>query len=80
MNILGNANVRKATDDYWLASPSYFYCDGAHGWYVGTNGNFYSYYVYDTYGVRPTVSLSPGVEYVDGGDGSMANPYVVKMN
>ena len=27
-------------------------------------------------GVRPTISLIPGIEYTDG-DGSMANPYVV---
>ena len=78
-NILNNSNARKTGQYYWLASPGCFYYGYAYGRSVDTRGVMSYDRVYYAYGVRPAVSLSPGVEFVDGGDGSMANPYVVKM-
>lgn len=79
MNILNNSNARKTEQYYWLASPYYFYINRAVGRYVGASGVMGSDTVVDrTYGVRPAVSLTPGIEYSDG-DGSMANPYKVEL-
>ena len=79
MNLLTNNNARKTWQWYWLASPYYFsdYNAGERNMYSG--GSIDGLNVPSPRGVRPAVSLSPGVKYVDGGDGSMANPYVVKM-
>ena len=63
----------------WLASPNYFNNNNANGRNVNTNGNMNNNTVNNANGVRASVSLTSGVEFVDGGDGSMANPYVVKM-
>ena len=78
MNILNNGNARKTGEYYWLASPSYFYSVDASGRHVSTE-TFSSSKVSNLYGVRPAVSLKPGIEYIDG-DGSMANPYIVDTN
>lgn len=79
MNILNNSNARKTGQYYWLASPRYFYYyDGAYGRLVGTGGGMGNDNVYYANGVRPAVSLTPGIEYSDG-DGSMANPYKVEL-
>ena len=78
MNLLGNANIRKTGQYYWLASPGYFSNDGAVGRAVDTRGSMGYNYVNGAVGVRPAVSLTPGIEYSDG-DGSMANPYKVEL-
>lgn len=78
MNILNNSNARKTGQYYWLASPGYFGINVAGGRGVVTNGVMGSYGVGDADGVRPAVSLTPGIEYSDG-DGSMANPYKVEL-
>ena len=78
MNILNNSNARKTGQYYWLASPYFFVSSGAFGRYVDTSGYMDSSYVNSTRGVRPAVSLTPGIEYSDG-DGSMANPYKVEL-
>ena len=78
MNILNNSNARKTGQSYWLASPYYFIYNDADGRYVLTYGRMDSYLVNDARGVRPAVSLTPGIEYSDG-DGSMANPYKVEL-
>ena len=80
INLLGNKSLRASGEYYWLASPYSFYQGyTAYGRYVYTTGYSTNGTVYSTYGVRPSVSLTPGTEY-SSGDGSMANPYVVKMN
>ena len=81
MNLLNNANARKAGQYYWLASPSYFgsYSNNAYEWYVNASGSMVSLSgVGLTIGVRPAVSLTPGIEYSDG-DGSMENPYKIEL-
>ena len=49
----------------------------AVGNYVGGNsGNIYNNVLDNNIGVRPAISLKPGVKYLDG-DGSMESPYYV---
>ena len=77
MNIMNNANARKTGQWYWLASPLCFDAGYAYGRFVGTGGGMDNNDVYLGRGVRPAVSLTSGIEYYTG-DGSMANPYIVK--
>ena len=81
MNIINNSNARKAGGNYWLGSPYYYSISQrssvAVGNYVGGNsGNIYSNVLDNNIGVRPAISLKPGVKYLDG-DGSMESPYYV---
>ena len=75
MNILNQASARKTGQYYWLASPSYFYVTSAYGRVVDANGGWSNNF---TNGVRPAVSLTPGIEFSKG-DGSMASPYKIKL-
>jgi len=45
---------------------------------VNARSDMNYYVIHDANGVRPAVSLTPGIEYSDG-DGSMANPYKVEL-
>ena len=78
MNLLNNSIAQKTGEYYWLASPYCFDGSFAIGRVVNTYGNMYNYVVSPALGVRPAVSLTPGIEYSDG-DGSMANPYKVEL-
>ena len=77
MNTL-QSNARETGQSYWLASPRSFSDGNAFGRVVYKNGRMDYYSVYDTYGVRPAVSLATGTEYSKG-DGSMRNPYYVEI-
>ncbi|MBQ4634685.1 MAG: hypothetical protein IJB71_05000 [Bacilli bacterium] len=79
-NLLGNGNLRTTGLSYWLASPHQFNPVAyAMSRVVGASGNLSYDSVFRNFSVRPSVSLAPGTEY-SSGDGSMSNPYVVKMN
>ena len=81
MNTLGNANDIKTGQYYWLASPYYFNYFNAYGRRVATNGYMLSNYVISVdgaVGVRPAVSLTPGIEYYEG-NGRMDNPYKIDL-
>ena len=60
-------------------SPYYFhsYSSSANAFYVSSTGDLYYYRVHYAYGVRPSVSLKPGVKVQSGTDGTKENPYVV---
>ena len=60
---------------YWLLSPGDFDIS-AFGGVVESAGYLNSYFLDDTIGVRPAVSLNPGTKYASG-DGSVDNPFVV---
>ena len=79
MYLLNNNNSRKAGYYYWLASPSYFGDNGAHSSYLLASGAMSLHYVDLTRGVRPAVSLVTDTEFTSG-DGSMNNPYVIKLD
>ena len=75
MNLLNNRKIRASDFSYWTSSPYYFVGISANERYVST-GSINQQSVYYSSGVRPAISLKPGIEYTSG-DGSMANPYVV---
>ena len=64
--------------DYFLSlSPYYFNGSIAYVFSVYSIGGLDYYFVSDSYGVRPAVSLRPGVKVTSEGDGTMENPYIV---
>ena len=75
--LLGNATLFRAGSDYWLLAPVSYYDNRTREGYVSSTGSgISSAYVSNSYGVRPVISLAPGVEY-DKGDGSMEHPYKI---
>ena len=67
------------TSRYWSLSPgsfSYYFNQSNASVYNVTDG--YINGNAGTYGLRPVVSLKPGTEFVDGGEGTTTKPYVVK--
>ena len=60
---------------WWSLSPNHFRYDYAIESYVGSSGDVGGYTVSDTSGVRPSISLKPGVKIAAGGDGSSTAPY-----
>ena len=88
MHLLGNDNIRKTGNWYWLASPHNFYDTLAFGRYVKADG-YVSHSIvgnvggiFDSNGpggVRPLVSLAPGIQYT-AGTGSTTDPYIVDLN
>ncbi len=67
-------------NNYWLAAPFYFFSIRAYEFEVNSSGNLYYFYVSVASGLRGAVSLALGTEFVDGGDGTPENPYVVKYD
>ena len=60
-------------------SPNSYSTNGIASVYgIFDSGHLYSYSVTIQYGLRPVVSLKPGTEFEDGGEGTTAKPYVVK--
>ena len=81
MLLLNNIIIRKKEKDYWLASPYTIY-SGSHyarGKYVDNYGSVSDVDINKEYGVRPAISLIPGIMYTDG-DGSKEHPYIIKTN
>ena len=80
MNLLNRNIICKTGKEYWLASPKYFFDNFAFMRSIDISGNVSSSGIpYSSPGVRPAISLIPRIEYVSG-DGSMATPYIVKMD
>ena len=59
----------------WLVSPVNFDYFDAYVW-VAFSGGLTSYKLYNSRGVRPSVSLKPNT-YFSSGDGSFTNPFVI---
>lgn len=89
--LIGNSTILKTGEYYWLRTPSgminrsgYKYSD-TYGYYINNNGAYdnaldtsTTHNGYDnSMGVRPVISLKPGIKFVSG-DGSKNNPYVVE--
>ena len=64
---------------YWTMSP-FSSGSNANVWSVNTIGRLYSFYVYEEGGVRPAINLKSTAEIIDGGNGTLNNPYVIKTN
>ena len=65
---------------YWSLSPSDFNIRFAYGFHVYSTGYLTGNTVYNSYGLRPVVSLKPEIEFEDGGLGTSLKPYVVKYS
>ena len=68
-----------ATDTYWWSLSPYFFDGGYAGvWSVGgSDGCFDGYRVYNTYGVRPSISLKSTTNVT--GEGTSSTPYIISM-
>ena len=82
MKLAGGATQVNNSDYYlytnqqwWSMSPMYFLRDYAYEFVVTGSGSLNQGTVIDNGGVRPSVSLKPGVKIAAGGDGSSATPY-----
>ena len=82
----GNSNTNNSTyylyngsTSYRSLSPYTFYNDYALEFRV-YNGGINGFSVSTTTGLRPVVSLKPGTEFADGGEGTTAKSYVVKYS
>ena len=62
---------------WWSLSPSFFSGYRAIGFYLRSSGYLSSNDVFNSYGVRPAVSLAPGTSF-SSGDGSSDTPYKVQ--
>ena len=63
----------------WLLSPNNFNNNNANEFNVNSSGNLNNNNVNNTGGVRPSVSLAPGVVVSDG-NGTAANPFTILAN
>lgn len=65
------------SDYFWSLSPYFFSGSYAGVFDVFSTGSLYYSNVSFAGGVRPAVSLRPGVKVTSEGDGTMENPYIV---
>ena len=68
------------TNWWWLLSPNYWSGSRAHVFYVNAPSNpglLSNYFVSDTRGVRPAISLESCIKYSTG-DGSAGTPYTIE--
>ncbi len=63
---------------YWTLSPFRFNSSNAYVWNVRSTGVMNTSGVNYTNDVRPAVSLAPGTEVLENGDGTSTSPYVVQ--
>mgnify|MGYP005790488329 CR=1 FL=1 len=61
---------------YWTMSPYYFAVGTADEFSVNSLGNLYSDGVYDSYGVRPVLSLKSDISVT--GSGTQNDPFLVQ--
>ena len=66
--------------NYWSMSPFNYYGANSVGFKVADNGTLTGGNFTNSEGLRPVVSLKLGTEFVEGGTGTTANPYIVKYN
>ena len=63
--------------DYWALSPESFLDSSAVEFYLGSSGYFGNHRVTYSSGVRPSVSLQPGIAMTGGGSGTATDPFVI---
>ena len=62
---------------YWALSPYYFTSSGAYEFHLYSDGGLAYNNVGTSRGVRPSVSLKPGIAMTGGGSGTAADPFVI---
>ena len=81
----GSGNIttylqENATDSrWWSLSPGRFGSSYAYVWYVGGSNGYFDYFndVFNTYGVRPSISLKSTTNVT--GEGTSSSPYIISM-
>ena len=74
----GNRSFYLYTGEYyWALSPYRFYGSAAYGFSLDSDGGLNDINVYTSRGVRPSVSLQPGIAMTGGGLGTSADPFIV---
>ena len=63
--------------DFWALSPSDFTGSLASGFYLNSDGTLHTSNADYSLGVRPSVSLQPGIAMTGGGSGTSADPFVI---
>ena len=63
--------------DYWALSPYYFYSPNAFEFHFVSDGGLDYTGASNSVGVRPSVSLQPGIVMTGGGTGTAADPFVI---
>ena len=76
MRLLGNNALRATGNSYLVMSP--YYHSANLGWFarINADGGFGSSNIDGGAGIRPVISLKPGIKY-DEGNGSMEHPYII---
>lgn len=62
---------------FWALSPYYFGGSYAYEFYLNSDGGLNYSSVTNSNGVRPSVSLQPGIGMTGGGSGTSADPFVI---
>ena len=76
-NGYSTSNYLHTGQDWWSLSPGYFNTGYAFGFVVYSSG-FLDNHLFNSLGVRPSVSLKPGTQITEDGDGSVNAPFVVQ--
>ncbi len=79
LNLLGIANVRQSSNNYFLMTPAQMSTNYVQMHSISLTGSWISDNANGTYSIRPAISLVADMMY-SSGDGSTANPYVVDLN
>ena len=66
-------------EPFWTMSP-FHSVSSAGVWGVGPGGDLGNGYVHRGVGVRAVINLKSTAEIIDGGNGTLNNPYVIKVN
>lgn len=75
LNLYNNAYARKTGLFYWASTP-YTYSGGMNGYRVDYDGFMQGIHISSSDGLRPVVTLIPGILY-NAGNGSQEKPYVI---
>ena len=74
----GNSSFYLYTgQEYWALSPYTFYSSNAYEFSLFSTGRLCNFGVTTSTGVRPSVSLQPGIAMTGGGSGTSADPFVI---
>ena len=77
---IGSINYLDNGDCYWSMAPYYFNDLGAYEFEVAGDGYVHLNSVRNICGLRPVISLKPGIEFLADVDGTPTNPYIVKYD
>ena len=77
--VVNNPKIYSINQTYWLSAPDYFSNIMAYNRVMSSSGSPLAAYLSNAYGIRPSISLKPGIKYSEG-DGSKEHPYVIKTD